>query len=102
MVHLRRLPRLAACEDDGIMSLPAIRTKVAEGGRVVIPAEYRRAMGLSVGDEVVLRLEGDELRLTTMDQAIARAQSIVRKYVPEGRSLVDELLAERRREAERA
>jgi AbrB family looped-hinge helix DNA binding protein len=84
-----------------IVSISAIRTKVAEGGRVVIPAEYRRAMGLHVGDEVVIRLEGDELRLTTLDQAIARAQSTVRKYVSEGRSLVEELLAERRREAER-
>ena len=83
------------------MSTPSIRTKVAEGGRVVIPAEYRKAMGLQVGDEVILRLEDDGLRLVTLDQALARAQAIVRRHVPEGRSLVDELLAERRREAER-
>ena len=83
------------------MSAPSIRTKVAAGGRVVIPAEYRQALGLRVGDEVILRVEDNELRLITLDQAIARAQALVRQHVPEGRSLVDELLAERRSEAER-
>ena len=33
--------------------------------------------------------------------AIARAQAILRRYVPEGVSLADELIADRRREAER-
>ena len=34
-------------------------------------------------------------------RALRRAQEIVAKYVPEGRSLVDELIAERRAEAAR-
>jgi hypothetical protein len=33
--------------------------------------------------------------------AIARIQAMVRRYVPEGHSLVDELIADRRAEAER-
>jgi hypothetical protein len=33
--------------------------------------------------------------------AIAKIQAMVRKYVPEGHSLVDELIADRRAEAER-
>jgi hypothetical protein len=33
--------------------------------------------------------------------AIAKIQAIFRKYVPEGHSLVDELIADRRAEAER-
>ena len=40
-----------------------IRTKIAEGGRIVIPAEYRQALNLRVGDEVILRLEDDTLRV---------------------------------------
>ncbi len=76
-----------------------IRTRLAEGGRVVIPAEYRRALGLRVGDEVILRLEGEELTILTPRQAIRHAQLLVRRYIPEGRRLVDELIAERRGEA---
>jgi bifunctional DNA-binding transcriptional regulator/antitoxin component of YhaV-PrlF toxin-antitoxin module len=67
----------------------------------VIPAEFRRELGVNTGDEVVMHLEDGELRIVTLERAIRRAQELVRRYVPEGRSLVAELLAERRREAER-
>ena len=77
------------------------RTKLTEGGRVVIPAEFRRALGLQVGDELIVRLEKGEVRLLTLDEAIARAQEAVRRYVPAGTPLVDALLAERRDEAAR-
>ncbi len=77
------------------------RVKVAEGGRVVIPAEYRKRLGLQVGDNVILQLDDGEIRLYTMREAIRRAQEMVRRYVPEGVSLVDELIAERRAEAAR-
>jgi AbrB family looped-hinge helix DNA binding protein len=77
-----------------------IRTKLAEGGRIVIPSEYRQALGLHVGDEVILHLEDGEVRIFTPQQAIKRAQALVRQYVPEGRSLSDELLQERKTERE--
>lgn len=76
----------------------AVRTRLSKGGRIVIPAEFRRAMGIGVGQEVVLRLEDGELRVSTLAGAIRRAQDLVRRHVPPERSLVDELLAERRRE----
>jgi AbrB family looped-hinge helix DNA binding protein len=76
-----------------------VKTRVAEGGRIVIPAEYRQALGLHVGDEVILRLEDGEVRLFTLRQVLKRAQELVRRYNPEGRSLADELIMERRQEA---
>jgi bifunctional DNA-binding transcriptional regulator/antitoxin component of YhaV-PrlF toxin-antitoxin module len=66
----------------------------------VLPARYRRALGIDVGDEVMIRLEGEELRLFTRRKAIRDAQALIRRYVPAGRSLVDELIEERRREME--
>ncbi len=77
------------------------RTRLAEGGRIVLPAPYRRALGLHVGDEVILRLEDGEVRLLTIERAVQSAQELIRRYVPRGRSLVDELIAERRAEAAR-
>lgn len=77
-----------------------VRTKLAEGGRIVIPVEYRQALGLHVGDEVILHLEDGEVRIFTPQQAIKRAQELVRRYVPEERSLSDELLDERKMERE--
>ena len=77
------------------------RLKVSENGRVVIPIAFRRAVGINTGDEVILRVEDDELRITTLKKRLERAQRLVRKYIKPGISLSDELIAERRREARR-
>ncbi len=77
------------------------RTRVNENGRVVIPASYRKALGIKAGDEVILRMEDDELRITTMKRRIERAQRHIRQYMKPGVSLADELIAERRVAAKR-
>jgi AbrB family looped-hinge helix DNA binding protein len=78
-----------------------VRLKVNENGRIVIPAEFRKALGIEVGDEVLVRLEKHEVTISTQQQRIKKAQERARKYVKPGVSLVDELLAERREEARR-
>ncbi|NMG06188.1 AbrB/MazE/SpoVT family DNA-binding domain-containing protein [Brasilonema sp. UFV-L1] len=78
--------------------MKAIKTKISEGGRVVIPSEYRKQLGLEVGDEVMIQLVDGEMRIFTLEQALKRAQEIVRRYVPQGRLLSNELLEERRQE----
>ncbi len=75
------------------------RMRVNENGRIVIPAAFRKALGIEIGDEVVLRLQDDELSITTQQCRIQRAQQRARKYLKPGTSLVDELLAERREAA---
>ena len=72
------------------------RLRVNENGRVVIPASFRKALGINIGDEVVLLIDDDELRITTVKRRVQRAQRLVRKHVKAGTSLVDELIAERR------
>ena len=47
-----------------------------------------------------MSLEGEELRLFTRDAGLRLAQNIVRKYLRPEESLSDELITERRREAE--
>lgn len=76
--------------------------RIAPGGRIVIPAEFRKALGVRVGDHVVIDLKDNELRLRSRQAAIKQVQAAVRKYIPdESRSLADELIAERREEAAR-
>ncbi len=72
------------------------KTKMGQSGRVVIPTEYRRKLGLQAGDEIIMHLDEEGLRLYTPAQAVARAQTLVRRYVPEGRDLAEELISERR------
>ncbi|QMW23320.1 AbrB/MazE/SpoVT family DNA-binding domain-containing protein [Sandaracinobacteroides saxicola] len=82
----------------------AINAKVFHGGRMLIPAEVRRELGIEVGDQLELRVEGKVLRVMTrqaaIEEGVRRAQAILKAdpaYDP-GRSLVDELLADRRAE----
>jgi AbrB family looped-hinge helix DNA binding protein len=78
-----------------------IMTKIGEGGRIVIPASYRQALGLNTGDEVVLQLEEREIRILSRRQAIKQVQAAVKRYIPRVRSLSTELLEERREEITR-
>lgn len=81
--------------------MPSIKTKIGAGGRVVIPAEYRKRLGVKPGEMLILTLREGELVVTTRSQAVQRAQALVREYVPKGRSLSEELLQERRDEVAR-
>ena len=75
------------------------RGKIVSGGRLQLPADLRRQLELSVGDSLQIEVVDGEIRLLPMRTAIKRMQERMRKYVPEGVSLVDELIADRRREA---
>lgn len=72
---------------------------MASNGRLVIPAEVRSSLGMQEGGKFILHIEDGQIRLEPISAAIARAQAIVRQYVPEGVSLVDELTVDRRRES---
>ena len=76
-----------------------VRTKVTEGGRIVLPSKFRHALGIEIGEDVTVAMNGDELRIVSSQAALKRLQKLVRKHVPEGVSLVDELIQERREEA---
>lgn len=75
------------------------RLRVADNGRIVIPAEFRKALGIEIGDEVVLRVQDNELRISTQQARIQRAQQRARLRLKPGTSLVNELLSERREAA---
>lgn len=78
-----------------------VSAHVAENGRLVIPAIFRRALGLESGGDVMLQMEDNELRIVTKKQQLAKARALVRRYVPEGHSLSKELIKERREAAKR-
>jgi AbrB family looped-hinge helix DNA binding protein len=74
------------------------KLKLGPGGRVVIPAGMREKLGLSEGDVLMATFESGEMKLVTLVESVRRAQALVRKSVPAGRNLVDELLEDRRLE----
>ena len=64
------------------------------------PAVFRKAMQVKEGDRLMARVVDGELRLITPEMGIRKAQKMVRESIPDGPSLVDTLMENRRREVE--
>ena len=75
------------------------RLPIAADGSVVIPADWRQAMELQDGERLVARLVNGELTLHGSQVGLRRAQALVRRHVPKGVDLAQQLIDERRREA---
>lgn len=73
---------------------------VGRQGRIVIPAEVRAELGLEPGARLTIRMDGSRLVLERPEDAIRELRALAAK-LPASRSLVDELLAERRNAAQR-
>ena len=66
-------------------------------GRFVIPAPFRKALDLAPGEHLLLRIE--EERLVVEKPTAVERRIHARFSGAKGRSLADELIEERRREA---
>jgi AbrB family looped-hinge helix DNA binding protein len=77
------------------------RVQLHSGGRFVLPARLRKELKIKAGDEIILRLENGSVRLVPLPLAVRLAQQTVKKYVPKGKSLVEDLIKSRKEEASR-
>ena len=77
------------------------RVRVDPAGRVVVPAGFRKALGIRNGQEVLMSLGDGFVRLQTIDAALERVRVIARSKRKRRTSAVDEFIAERRAEAVR-
>jgi bifunctional DNA-binding transcriptional regulator/antitoxin component of YhaV-PrlF toxin-antitoxin module len=73
------------------------RGHVSPSGRISLPADFRKAVGLERGGDVVVELENREIRIRTLDDAIAEAQALSRRLLAGKRNAsVDDFLKERK------
>lgn len=77
-----------------------IDIRIAKNGRMVLPRAARQALGVTGAGVVVLSIEGDNVKLTSMQQSIKRAQELYRVHATNDLP-VDDFLVERRAEAAR-
>jgi antitoxin PrlF len=68
---------------------------LGQQGRVVIPAEIRSALGLAPGDRLHLHVTGQRLVIERQQDAVSELRGLA-SALPKERSLVDELIADRR------
>ena len=78
---------------------PVMEVNVERQGRLVIPAALRRSLGQGEGDTLVTRQEQGRL---VLEKPEAIKQRLLDRFsgLPADRQLVDELLAERRLQAQ--
>ena len=76
------------------------RAKVNEEGRLSIPAECRKRLGITPGQELILQVDGAGLHLLTPELALKQLQDKVAAAVSPGVNLVGELIQERKRDGE--
>ena len=74
---------------------------VGVDGSLVLTPEVVRALGFTPGELLVLRPEGEDVRINSADKALERIRSELRVLVPLGVSVVDQFIADKRAEAAR-
>jgi AbrB family looped-hinge helix DNA binding protein len=78
-----------------------IRTKLSDGGRVIIPLELRQAFRLKPGDELIFSHDEAGIHILTLDLAVERARLAVCRLTPPGRRGSEELKHMRQADARR-
>jgi bifunctional DNA-binding transcriptional regulator/antitoxin component of YhaV-PrlF toxin-antitoxin module len=77
---------------------PMLTVRFGPDGRVLVPVELRRALGVKPGEPLVARVLGRQLVIERREDALLRIQGRFAD-VPPGVSLAEELIEDRRREA---
>jgi AbrB family looped-hinge helix DNA binding protein len=75
------------------------RAKMTANGRIVIPAAFRKQLKLAAGEDLIVRVEDGEVRISSWKQALRRAQAF---FSDDGGELLSEkLIVQRRNEVRR-
>jgi AbrB family looped-hinge helix DNA binding protein len=77
----------------------SVHARVSASGRISLPAAFRKTIGLERGGDVVVELDGREIRIRTLDHLIAEAQALSRRLLADHpEASVDDFLKERKRD----
>lgn len=75
--------------------------RVSDGRRVVLPPEVCKLLKVEVGGTVIVDVADGHVALQSLATSLAEFRALAASKIAPGVSLVDELIAERRAEAER-
>ncbi len=76
----------------------ASKVKLGQGGRVLVPADMRKALGMKIGDELLIKVENQELKIFNLQHAVTEAQSLMAQYNPQKKCLSQAIIQDRRNE----
>jgi bifunctional DNA-binding transcriptional regulator/antitoxin component of YhaV-PrlF toxin-antitoxin module len=70
------------------------RSKLGNDGRIIIPVLCRKYLQLQAGEELIIHIEKDELHISSLKNALKKAQARVQRYA-KSKSLVEKLILTR-------
>lgn len=77
-----------------------IQVNIAANGRMILPADIRKRLGLADGGALLVEETAEGLILRTVAQSVAHARSLARKYIADKpEASVEGFLANRRAES---
>ena len=82
------------------MKLDVTNIKVAVNGRMILPLKVRKALGVTGEGIVVLSMNGNDVKLSSIRESMAHAQKLYRDNV-KVHETTDDFLKERRSETAR-
>ena len=74
------------------------KAKITKGGKVSIPSVCRKYLKLQDGEELIFNIVDNKIVVCSTDTALADARKLLDKYHPGDKSLVSELIENRRAE----
>lgn len=81
--------------------MEVFHARIEPDGKIQLPPQVMEELDFEAGQDVELEVEKKTLRVSlSRAERLKRARELVRKYVSPDVSLVDELIEDRRREAE--
>ncbi len=71
---------------------------IGKSGRLVIPIQYRKALGLNEGEGVMVSLKEGHIEISPIKESVKKAQQKVQKYLNHDTRLVEMLFDDRKEE----
>lgn len=76
-----------------------VKVNITPNGRMSLPVGIRKRLGLEEGGSVLIEETADGVILRTVEQAVAKAQAIAKRYARQPGTSVDDFLANRREDS---
>ena len=81
--------------------MEVFHTRIEADGKIQLPPQILERLEFKLGQDVELEVENKSVRVSlTRAERLKKAQALVKKHINSEISLADELIEDRRREAE--
>ncbi len=74
------------------------KAKVSKGGKIAIPSACKKALNISDGDELLFNISNNQVIISPVKFTLQKVRRFLKDHNPSNRSLVDELIQERKQE----